>query len=381
MADMLVSQRQDLLLRELRASGAVRVRELAAQFGVSPGTIRRDLHELAAAGALVRVRGGALAPGSAANGAAESAPPTAPTPTQPLLGLLVPSAAQYFAPVIAGVRATAARRGARVVIGISDPARPRDLAQIRELSASGAAGLLVASAGGGRVPGPLLDGLRAAGVPFVLLERRPEDAYEPCDFVVSDHRQGAFAAVRHLHRLGHDRVALYCGDGPVARLVREGHADAVRLLGLDPSAPVRAGARDEGDERDEGAGGDASTAAPRRYDEFVERCLAGGARAALVHSDRDAIVLLQRLRAQGLRVPEDLALIAYDDEMAALAEVPLTAVAPPKRQIGGCATGLLLDQLDGRRPSTHNVVMQPRLVVRQSCGHAAAEQVRPSSSK
>ncbi len=359
MADMLVSQRQDLLLRELRASGAVRVRDLAARFGVSAGTIRRDLNELAVTGALIKVRGGALLPGAPAVGAEVAG--TSAAPAAPLLGLLVPSATYYFAQVIAGVRTVAARRGARVVIGISDPARPRDLEQIDELRASGAAGLLVASAGGGRVAPALLDGLRAAGVPFVLLERRPEDAYEPCDFVVSDHRQGAVAAVRHLHRLGHDRVALYCHGSPTAHLIREGHADAVRLLGLDPSAPVRDGRRHP-------AG---SAEAAHQYDEFVERCLAGGTRAALVHSDRDAIVLLQRLRARGLRVPEDMALIAYDDEMAALAEVPLTAVAPPKRQIGEYAAGLLLDHLDQRPRSIHNVVMQPRLVVRQSCGYPA----------
>jgi DNA-binding LacI/PurR family transcriptional regulator len=357
MADLLVTQRQELLLRELRASGAVRVGELAARFGVSAGTVRRDLGDLALTGELIRVRGGAVLPEPPPGGAVPPVPRAARG--EPVLGLLVPSATYYYPHVIAGVRAVASRRGARVVIGISDQARPRDREQIDGLRASGAAGLLIASTGGSHVTPALLSGLRSTGLPFALLERRPEDPYESCDFVVSDHRQGAFGAVRHLHRMGHQRVALYCHSSPTARLVREGHADAARLLGLDPSAPVLDGRRHP----------PGSATAAHQYDEFIDRCLASRTRAALIHSDRDAVVLLQRLRARGLRTPDDMALIAYDDELAALADVPLTAVAPPKRHIGAFAAELLIDRLEERWHPVRNVVMQPRLVVRQSCGH------------
>ncbi|MDT0342448.1 substrate-binding domain-containing protein [Streptomyces litchfieldiae] len=353
MADLLVAQRQELLLRELRAAGVVRVAQLAVRFGVSSGTIRRDLGDLAAEGHLVRVRGGAV-PAEPPAPAAAPGPPSTPAGER-TLGLLVPSATYYYPGVIAGVRAVAARRGARVVIAISDPAQPRDTQQIEELRAAGANGLLIAATGGSRVATPVLAGVRSTGLPFVLLERRPEDPYEPCEFVASDHRQGAFGAVRHLHRLGHRKVALYCHGSPTAELIREGHAEAVTRLGLDPGAPVRCGRRHP-------------PATPRQHDEFIERCLAGGTTAAVVHSDGDAITLLQRLRARGLRTPEDLALIAYDDELAALAQVPLTAVAPAKRLIGESAAELLVDRLDGGRQPVRGMLMQPRLVIRRSCG-------------
>ncbi|WP_223291047.1 substrate-binding domain-containing protein [Streptomyces avicenniae] len=365
MADMLVEQRQELLLRELHATGAVRVAELAQRFGVSTGTIRRDLQELADLGRLTKVRGGAILldrassrPDTADEPAAPPAPEAAPPAGDRTLGLLVPSATYYYPRVLAGVREVAARRGARVVIGLTNVDRPRDVRQIEELCDSGVAGILAATTGPHHLPEETLAALRDCGRPYVLMERQPLDPYEPCQYVITDHRQGAFLAVKHLRSLGHDRVALYLTDTPTASVVREGWTDAVRALGLDPAAPVIDAERT--------ALG--SSHAARQYDAFIDGCLAGGVRAALVHSDHDAIELLQRLRARGMRSPEDLALIAYDDEIAALAEVPLTAVSPPKRQLGELAAEMLLDQLDAHPSAPRRVTMQPRLIIRRSCG-------------
>ncbi|TDC77747.1 DeoR family transcriptional regulator [Streptomyces hainanensis] len=370
---MLVAQRHELLLRELKAHGALKIVELAARLRVSSATIRRDLAELAEAGRVARVRGGAMlvtrrgGPDQAhVRQWADASLPAPATGARdedgPVLGLLVPSMNYYYPQLVTGVRSVAARRGARVVIGLTDYAEPSDLDQIDDLVASGVAGLLITTAEGHHTPTGTLDRLRATGLPFVLAERQPRDPFEPCEFVVSDHRQGAYAAVRHFVALGHDRVALYVNGSPTAPLIQEGHAAAVRSLGLDPSAPVVDGGRPRL----------GSAEAIQHYDGFIERCLAGGVRAALVHSDHDAIELTRRLRVHGLRTPDDLALIAYDDEIASLAEVPLTAVAPPKHELGEQATRLLLDRLDAPEPpAVRQLVLQPRLVVRASCGAAA----------
>ncbi|KAB8164241.1 DeoR family transcriptional regulator [Streptomyces sp. 3MP-14] len=377
---MLVEQRQELLLRELHASGAVRVAELAARFGVSAGTIRRDLAELAELGRLTKVRGGAILAGPRGEPSlltGEPAPPVepsaaAPSPEPPpapsapaaerTIGLLVPSATYYYPSVVAGVRSVAARRNTRIVIGLTQYDSPRDIQQIDELCATGAGGLLIASTGGHYLPAPTLERLRATGLPFVLLERRPEDPYEPCEFVVSDHRLGAFNALRQLHGLGHRSVGLYLNETPTAPLIREGYQHAVARLGLDPGAPAIDGGRPAPDAR----------GADRRYDAFIDALLANGTRAALVHSDYDAIELLQRLRARGLHTPGEMALIAYDDEIASLAEVPLTAVAPAKRLLGEVAAQLLLDRMDTPPDAgplaTRHVVLHPRLTIRDSCG-------------
>ncbi|NYI03933.1 DNA-binding LacI/PurR family transcriptional regulator [Allostreptomyces psammosilenae] len=362
-------------MAELRTRGAVRVADLAARFGVSAGTIRRDITELAGQGRLTRVRGGAIslpAPGgepprqAVPEPSREPAPEAAAVPGGPVLGLLVPSVTYYYSQVVAGVRAAAAEHGARVVIGLTPYDSPRDLVQIEELCASGAEGLLIAPSGTGHsVPSELLDRLRARRVPFVLVERQPEDPFEPCDLVVSDHRQGAYAAVRHLAGGGHRKVALFASASPTASLVAEGHAEAVRRLGLDdaPRHLTKAPAR-------------RSATVAEDHARFIDDCLATGTRAALVHSDQDAIEMQQLLRARNLQVPEDLALVAYDDEIAALAEVPLTAVSPPKRQLGERAAHLLLESLAAEEPAAHRqLTLQPRLVVRESCGRANSPEV------
>ncbi|RKN05977.1 LacI family DNA-binding transcriptional regulator [Streptomyces radicis] len=370
MTDMLATERHGLLVKELEASGVLKITELAARLGVSRATIRRDLMDLEAAGLVTRVRGGAVLAASeaversagVAGVAGAATEPTAGTGPQ-VLGLLVPAATHYYPSVVAGVRAVAATRGARVVISLTDYAQTRDLDALDELNASSATGLLIASADGHHPPRGALDRLRARGLPFVLLERQPDDGFAPSEFVASDHRQGAFAAVRHLVNLGHDKVGLFTNGGPTAPLIREGYEAAVRLLPLAPSSPAV----------DSGSPVLGSTRAAATYDRFLAECRATGTRAALVHSDHDAIELMRRMRAQGLGVPDDLALVAYEDEIASLADVPLTAVAPYKRELGEEAARLLLDRLASPAPGAvpvRQLFLQPRLVVRASCGAA-----------
>ena len=88
--------------------------------------------------------------------------------------------------------------------------------------------------------------------------------------------------------------------------------------------------------------------------------------------DREASGLVGVARRAGLDVPGDLAVVAYDDEVADLAEVPLTAVRPPKEELGRLAAQLLLRRLRlGPDAARHQVRIKPAVVVRDSCGAAA----------
>ncbi|MGW5636201.1 LacI family DNA-binding transcriptional regulator [Streptomyces sp. NPDC003832] len=365
MTDMLVAQRHERLLSELRASGGLKVAELAVRLGVSRATVRRDLLDLERDGQLTRVRGGAmLATLDQEDGTTpEPAPRPSAPPTGRALGLLVPSATYYYPRVVAGVQEVAAEHGVRVVIGLADYGQNSDLQRIDELAASGVDGLLVTSPGGHDVPDKTLVQLESTGLPYVLLERQPGDPYASCEFVATDHRQGAFAAVRHFAELGRRNVALFTNGSPTAALVRKGYAAAVDQLDLDPQAPAP----------DSGSPTLGSAEANRQYDEFIDQCLERGVEAALVHSDHDAIELMRRLRARRLRIPQDMALIAYDDEIASLADVPLTAVAPPKHEIGRQGAKMLVERLAAADPRTvpvRQLLIQPRLIVRSSCGAA-----------
>jgi DNA-binding LacI/PurR family transcriptional regulator len=357
---VLAQQRHDFVLERLRAEGAIRVTDLVTRLGISDGTARRDLEILEERGLLTRVRGGAvLAGGSSVPVHADHAgsdPLSSPAADPFVVGMLVPSATYYYPEVIRGAQSAATTAGSRLVLGVADYTGDRDADQLRDLIRSGCDGLLVTTGTGPVVPTPVLDLLEESGLPYVLVERRSSMMFDHAEYVVSDHRQGAYRAVEHLAALGHRAVALFAHFTPTARPVTEGHTEAVTRLGLDASAPVIA------------PGPDADRLAS--IDAFARACRESGVTAALVHSDQEAILLVQRLRTDGVRIPEDLAVIAYDDEVAAFAEVPLTAVAPPKFEVGRTAAATLLARLGGAagEPPVRQTVLQPRLTVRASTG-------------
>lgn len=101
--------------------------------------------------------------------------------------------------------------------------------------------------------------------------------------------------------------------------------------------------------------------------------------AALVFGDREATLIGQAVGQRGLRVPDDLVLISYDDETADLAEVPLAAVAPPKFRVGKMAAEVLLRRLiEGDACAVHQVKLRPRIVIRASCGARVDANTAPS---
>ncbi|MFI9802765.1 substrate-binding domain-containing protein [Streptomyces sp. NPDC052301] len=203
-------------------------------------------------------------------------------------------------------------------------------------------------------------------MPAVLVERSapPGNPAADLDRVRTDRAHGAALAVGHLAALGHRRVVAVLQEGPHAVPIGAGFQAAVRARGIDVDEGAPS-VREHGDY-------DASV------DYLVRAVRERGVTAALVHSDEDAIVLVPRLRAHGVRVPDDLALIAYGDEVAGLADVPLTAVAPPTRAVGELAAGLLLrrlaEQTAGRRPGPRqHIELLPELRIRASCGGRAPD--------
>jgi LacI family transcriptional regulator len=92
-------------------------------------------------------------------------------------------------------------------------------------------------------------------------------------------------------------------------------------------------------------------------------------RAVFVSTDRQAMGFVERVVSQGVRVPEDLAIVGYDDiPFAACARVPLTTVAIPMRRMGELAAELLFDRMEGKGPrESQQTLLAPELVIRASC--------------
>ncbi|MEV6953004.1 substrate-binding domain-containing protein [Streptomyces sp. NPDC051183] len=370
-----VDQRQAHVLALVQARGSVRVADLAQELGVSPVTLRRDIEAMAARGEIHRMHGVisrleagrspvAAAPASGAAGAAARALASGGVSAEAeglVIGMVVPTTEYYYAEVVRGAREVVEARGARLTVGLTRYLPGEDRTQADRLLSTGADGLLLTPNWDTGSPGPGEGAWTAElPVPTVLVERwaPPGHAAAALDRVTSDHAHGAACAVQHLVELGHRRIALASRETPTTARLRTGYEAAVAALGLEP-APAWPAAGP-------GPLSDADAFA-RTLDYLHEAVTKGGVTAALIHSDTDAIMLIPRLQARGVRVPEDLAVITYDDEVAGLADVPLSAVAPAKGEVGARAAGLLLDRLAGgasyESPRQH-LELLPRLTIR-----------------
>ncbi|MDO0938635.1 LacI family DNA-binding transcriptional regulator [Streptomyces sp. DG2A-72] len=204
-----------------------------------------------------------------------------------------------------------------------------------------------------------IDAFRRHGIPFVLVDRVAEGTTE-CSVSVDDVAGGALA-VRHLVDAGHRSIA-YVSGPPGLNQVRDRRTGALNALteaGLGPGA-----LRELPTERlDVAAGRDAGA-----------RLLGLADRPTAVFCANDLLALgvLQAMYAAGVGVPDDLAIVGYDDiEFAAAAAVPLTSVRQPAVTMGALAAELLLEETEAestgpRRHEHRRVVLQPELVVRRS---------------
>jgi DNA-binding LacI/PurR family transcriptional regulator len=357
---MLAAQRHELILATVRAQGTVRLADLVRRLGVAPVTVRRDLTVLADRGLVDRVHGGVTMPHrnawpdpvlarSAFGALAQHA----------LIGMVTPSVDYYWPQVIQGAQSAAVTAGARLVLRGSSYDPAEDRRQVSRLVERGVQTLLVAPATAGEAGAGLLRWLGSLPIPVVLMERLPppELATLALDAVVTAHAFGAGLAVRHLVTLGHASVGLVTSRfSPTSQALRSGWAETIGALGL-PAAP------------DETVPAYGSPGWAGEYDEMLRRCLRAGVHALVVHADREAIGVLERADDLGLSVPGELAVVSYDDEVAAASDPPLTAVRPAKHRLGAIAAELgLARAADSADRPVHRVELRPLLMIRESCG-------------
>ncbi|MGH3926401.1 MAG: substrate-binding domain-containing protein, partial [Pseudonocardiaceae bacterium] len=203
---------------------------------------------------------------------------------------------------------------------------------------------------------PLLDELARRGTSVIIVDRT-RSGNTHCSVAVDDVLGGRLAA-EHLLDLGHERIAFVGGPERIGQ-VRERREGAWQAL-------VAAGRT-----RDDlvVVSTDALTVAEGRSGGSRIAGMARSVRptAAFCANDLLALGLLQQCVALGIRVPEDLAIVGYDDiEFAAGAAVPLTSVRQPRRQLGRTAAELLIDETTNPDHEHRQVLFTPELVARMS---------------
>jgi LacI family transcriptional regulator len=266
------------------------------------------------------------------------------------LGVLLPDLyGEFYSELIRGLDQQARQRGYHLLVS-GMHAEVREIRALVRAVRGRVDGLILM---GPHLESEILAGYLPAGVPVVLIGNRADF---PCDTVRVDNVGGARKAVEHLIRLGHQRIALLSGPltNQEARERREGYRQALQEAGLALLPTLEL----EGDFTE--ASGYA----------LGKKLLARRPTAVFVSNDAMAIGLLRWLHEVGVRVPDQLALVAFDDiPMARYTRPALTTVHSPIYELGVQAVDQLLEALkEGTQHLPQEVVLPVHLVVRESCG-------------
>jgi LacI family transcriptional regulator len=262
----------------------------------------------------------------------------------------------YHTEVLQGVVEAGAEAGVAVVVSVRPRGQRssrtnRPAAWARELATAGRQAAIVVTS---ELAAADLTALSRARVPVVVIDPLNLPSAQVTS-VGSINFAGGLAATHHLLGLGHRQIA-YLG-GPAAAACNQARMHGYRGAMEAEGAPVPDGYVRTG-----------------RFS--YEHGIAGGAAlldlpqpptAVFAGSDETALGVIEAARSRGLRVPEDLSVVGFDDTpVARLAAPPLTTVRQPLREMGAVAVRTALRLAAGERVDSHHVELATELVVRQS---------------
>ena len=270
-----------------------------------------------------------------------------------LLGLVIPDLQNpFFADLARGVEDAAQRAGYTVLIGNADEDAEKERRYLQVMGAESVDGVILPAAGR-RSPGA--EELVRGGTSVVCVDRRL--SRPRVDTAVIDNVRGAYDATAHLIELGHRRVGFIHGQLQLStsRERLQGYREALDAHALE----FERGLTRAGDSRQQSG---------RRLAADLLRSRPAPT-ALLIGNSMMTLGALEAIRQSGLRIPEDIAIIGYDDMPWALAlDPPLTVVRQPGYELGVRATELLLQRIARPQRGTAVVMLQPELVIRRSCG-------------
>lgn len=327
--------------------------EIAKQSGVSRSTVSRVINDDPNVNVNTRQRVRSVMqnlnfqPNAAARGLAAG--------KTRILGLVIPMGVAalfsdpYFPQVIQGITAACNQHDYSTMLWLAEPEYERRTIQ-QIVSAGMIDGVIVASA---LTDDAVIDAVHARHIPFVLIGRHP--VHTDITYVDVDNRMSSRDAVLHLLRLGYTRVATIAGPlnmiGGMDRLA--GYKDALKARGRMADARLIA----VGDFSEESG-----------Y-EAMKELLAHAPDAVFVASDTMALGALRALREAGKKVPDDVALVGYDDmPFAARTDPPLTSVRQPIHRAGFVAAETLMELIQEEDYAPRRVILPTELVIRESCG-------------
>ncbi|NHC14796.1 LacI family DNA-binding transcriptional regulator [Motilibacter deserti] len=329
------------------------IKQVAQHAGVSVGTVSNVLNrpEMVAASTRQRVQASIRELGFVRNESARALR----SGRSRTVGLVVLDVANpFFTDVARGAEAVTDEQGSVVSLCNSGDDPERERRHLERLEEQRVQGLLITPVDTGS---PRLDQLVERGMRVVLVDRR-SGRDNRCSVAVDDVLGGRLAG-SHLAEQGHRRIAFVGGPTSIRQVAdrldgvsRAAEEAGVALRVLEtPSLTVNAGR----------AAGEAIAELPVSQRPTSVTCA----------NDLLALGLLQEMTRRGLRVPQDVAIVGYDDiDYAAAAAVPLSSVRQPRELLGRIAAELLFEEINSPEDHEHRqVVFEPELAVRESSTH------------
>lgn len=330
-------------------------RLLCERYGASTITIRRALREITQLGLIVTRPGdGSFVQNAGAASTGDGGQ---------FLGLIIVNSGGYFNGwVVENAEIAARKSGYSTVIKHSQNDPAKEIACINELVELGVAGLVIVPViCQGQELLATYTGLMQAGIPFVLADRYLPDL--DCSYVVGDNETGGYEATQHLVDQGHRRIAHISSRLCSSTLGRErGYCRALAKAGISiiPELIAHVGYDDQ------------SVLEASR----AMLCSAESRPTAVFAADdRIARLVYQVCEEMSLRIPNDIAVVGYDNApYAALLDPPLTTVSQFCGDIGTNAVELLIKSITARGRIIEQMTVRHELVVRDSsvCGVSAS---------
>lgn len=264
------------------------------------------------------------------------------------IGLVVTTIADPFtSEVVSGIYQAASERGYSVFLGDSGADPEREKRVVQSFAEQRVDGIVVTSSRVGALYLPLLSEMR---VPIVLVNDQHPGAF--VHSVMIKNFEGARLATNHLIELRHRRIA-FIGDRDGYQSDTErfgGYSTALQAAGI----PIDEALIARGDGK------------PEQAMQAMEKLLPAGPTAVFCYNDRTALGAMRAIRMHGLKVPEDISVVGFDDIfLASYTDPPLTTIRQPMRQMGLLAMEGLFQLMSGVE-SEMRIEVEPELVVRES---------------
>jgi DNA-binding LacI/PurR family transcriptional regulator len=264
----------------------------------------------------------------------------------------------FFSRVMQSVEETAYGFGYHVLLANSSGRSEREDAQIARFRTFSVKGMIIASMSHEYHASSTIRKLLQDGFPFVMVSYIAD---EDVPFVGSDHRQGGYIATEYLIKQGYQRIGYINGEkgNMVGELRRQGYEEAHKAHGRRVDKRLLYHLRLRGERHDFQSGFEIG---------MKFRKLAVRPDALFVYNDLSALGFEEAILRQGIRVPQDIAIVGFDDiERGEYAPVSLSTVRQPTDLIGKEAVELLLRMMQGKN-GVRRKILKTQLVLRDSSG-------------